>query len=130
MGTTDATTPTDIRPSQIRRNARTLTILLLVIVAITAAYSVLFHVVAAHEGLSYHWFTGFYWTIETMTTLGYGDIVPLTPATQALASVEAMFGQFYLAVTIARLVSIYSTNRPEPEGHDASAGTYRGQPHV
>lgn len=50
-----------------------------------------------------------YFSFVTLTTLGYGDVVPLTPATQAWVAVQAMFGQFYLAVTIARLVSSYSS---------------------
>lgn len=54
-----------------------------------------------------------YYSFVTLSTLGYGDVVPLTPATQAWASVEAMFGQFYLAVTIARLVGIYSSGQPQ-----------------
>jgi len=60
----------------LRRNLRTLAKLLLLVVAITVAYSLLFHVVAARERLPVDsWLTGFYWTIETMSTLGYGDIV-------------------------------------------------------
>ena len=38
-------------------------------------YTVLFHKLQAMEGRDYSWFTGFYWTLTTMTTLGYGDII-------------------------------------------------------
>ena len=38
-------------------------------------YTFLFHELQAREGRDYTWFTGFYWTLTTMTTLGYGDII-------------------------------------------------------
>lgn len=52
-----------------------------------------------------------YYSFVTLTTLGYGDIVPLTAVTQAWVAVEAMVGQFYLAIIIASLVSSYQRSR-------------------
>jgi hypothetical protein len=49
-----------------------------------------------------------YFSFVTLATLGYGDITPATSATRALAVLEAVFGQLYLAVLIARLVSLYA----------------------
>jgi hypothetical protein len=43
----------------------------------------------------------------TLTTLGYGDIAPRTEVVRGLAIMEAVAGQLYLAVMIARLVSLY-----------------------
>jgi Trk K+ transport system NAD-binding subunit len=37
-------------------------------------FSVLFHVLMLYEGRQYSWVTGFYWTLTTMSTLGFGDI--------------------------------------------------------
>jgi Trk K+ transport system NAD-binding subunit len=37
-------------------------------------FSVLFHVLMMYEGRYYSWITGFYWTLTTMSTLGFGDI--------------------------------------------------------
>ncbi len=48
-----------------------------------------------------------YFSFVTMATLGYGDIVPLSDAARSLAIVEAVIGQLYLAVMIARIVSMY-----------------------
>ena len=45
-----------------------------------------------------------------ISTLGFGDIVPLTGVAQGLVSVEAVGGQMYLAVLVARLVSLYSAH--------------------
>ena len=47
-----------------------------------------------------------YFSFVTMTTLGYGDITPQTPAAMALCQVEAILGQFFTAVLVARLVGI------------------------
>ena len=52
-----------------------------------------------------------YFSFVTLATLGYGDIAPAASATRALAVLEAVFGQLYLAVLIARLVSLYARDR-------------------
>jgi voltage-gated potassium channel len=47
-----------------------------------------------------------YYSFVTLTTVGYGDISPVSPATRTLAWVEAVTGQFYMAVIVAGLVSV------------------------
>jgi voltage-gated potassium channel Kch len=47
-----------------------------------------------------------YFSISTITTLGYGDIVPVHPFSQTLAAIEALVGQLYPAILLARLVSL------------------------
>ena len=49
---------------------------------------------------------GIYFSFVTLATLGYGDISPATPIARGLAVFEAIFGQLYLAVMVARLVSL------------------------
>lgn len=49
----------------------------------------------------------FYYSFVTLCTLGYGDIVPLTRPARALTIVEAVIGQLYIAVLIARLMGSY-----------------------
>ena len=48
--------------------------------------------------------TAIYYSFVTLATLGYGDIVPKTEVARGLAVLEAVGGQLYIAVTIARLV--------------------------
>jgi hypothetical protein len=48
-----------------------------------------------------------YFSFVTLTTLGYGDIVPRSELARMLAWMQAVTGQLYLAVLIARLVSEY-----------------------
>ncbi|WDP87127.1 MAG: hypothetical protein HUN05_20000 [Desulfobacter sp.] len=50
-----------------------------------------------------------YFSIVTLSTLGYGDIVPMSSPARSLVSVEAIFGQIYLAVLVARLVSMHGS---------------------
>lgn len=52
--------------------------------------------------------SGIYFSFVTLATLGYGDIVPKSEVARGLVIVEAVVGQFYLAVMVARLVSLYS----------------------
>jgi voltage-gated potassium channel Kch len=47
-----------------------------------------------------------YFSVVTMTTLGYGDIVPVAPVSRMLCGVEAVVGQLYVAIFIARLVAL------------------------
>jgi hypothetical protein len=53
-------------------------------------------------------FTGFYFSFITLSTVGFGDITPVSRMTRWLAAMEAMTGLLYVAVLIARLVSLYS----------------------
>jgi len=58
-------------------------------------------------------FTGFYFSFITLSTVGYGDITPVSQAARWLAAMEAMTGLLYVAVLIARLVSLYSTPKSD-----------------
>lgn len=48
-----------------------------------------------------------YFSFVTLTTLGFGDIAPSAPLSQMLAWTEAVVGQLYLAILIARLVGLH-----------------------
>lgn len=57
-----------------------------------------------------------YFSFVTIATLGYGDIVPRLPVAQMLAILEAVAGQFYMAVVVAWLVSALAGRRKELGG--------------
>jgi voltage-gated potassium channel Kch len=48
-----------------------------------------------------------YYSFVTLTTLGYGDILPLTPVARSLATFTALFGQLYLVIIMAFLIGKY-----------------------
>jgi voltage-gated potassium channel len=52
-----------------------------------------------------------YFSFVTMTTLGYGDIAPVSATVRALAYMEAVFGQLYIAILVAGLVSVHMSHR-------------------
>ena len=51
------------------------------------------------------WSTLLYFSLTTLTTLGYGDIVGVKPAARMFATLEAAAGVLYVAITVARLVA-------------------------
>jgi voltage-gated potassium channel len=59
-----------------------------------------------------------YFSFITLTTLGYGDITPQTQGATALCQAEAIIGQFFIAVLVARLVGIEASQKPENEDDD------------
>ena len=53
----------------------------------------------------------FYFSFVTLTTLGYGDMTPAVPTTQALAYLEAIAGQMYIAILVAGLIGALVARR-------------------
>jgi hypothetical protein len=58
-------------------------------------------------------FNAFYFSFVTLSTVGYGDITPVSKVARMLAAMEAMTGLLYVAVLIARLVALYSSPKSE-----------------
>jgi len=55
--------------------------------------------------------TMLYFSLTTLTTTGYGDIVAVDPFARSLANLEAVLGQFFIAITVARLVTLEMQDR-------------------
>src|SRR5262249_12984417 len=52
-----------------------------------------------------------YYSLITLTTVGFGDMAPARDGARGLSAVEAIVGQFYIAVLIAQLIGKRLTNR-------------------
>lgn len=65
---------------------------------------------AAH-GIAGNFGAALYYSYVTLTTLGYGDILPVHRVARSLATLEALTGQLYIAVVMARLITMH-TSRP------------------
>jgi hypothetical protein len=52
-----------------------------------------------------------YFSLVTLATVGYGDILPATHAARMVAMFQAVFGQFYIAVVVALFVGMYSSQQ-------------------
>ncbi|HAB99811.1 MAG TPA: hypothetical protein DCE71_08325 [Parachlamydiales bacterium] len=49
----------------------------------------------------------FYFSFITLLTIGFGDITPITDLSQSFVVIEGIIGQFYVAILVARIVSVY-----------------------
>src|ERR1700736_401943 len=59
-----------------------------------------------------------YFSFATLTTLGYGDILPRSSTARTMAVLEAMMGQIYLAVLVARLVGLHIVHASSSRSRD------------
>ncbi|MCE7083175.1 potassium channel family protein [Streptomyces sp. ST2-7A] len=71
------------------------------------------------------WSLLMYFGFVTLATVGYGDVVPLTPWAQSLAAMQAVVATLFLTTVIARLVGVYtmSPRRNDGDGDAAPGGT-------
>ncbi len=56
-----------------------------------------------------------YFSLVCITTMGYGDIVPVSSLARPFVVMEGVFGQLYLAVMIARLVGLHLVSERQPD---------------
>jgi hypothetical protein len=68
---------------------------------------------AAKQSLS--GFTALYFSVQILTTITFGDILPLSNIARMMSIVEATAGVFYLAILISRLVGLYASHPPSGE---------------
>ena len=56
-----------------------------------------------------------YFSLITLSTIGYGDIVPVDPEVRMLAALEGLIGVLYIAITVAILVSAFRHQHDVPD---------------
>lgn len=57
-----------------------------------------------------------YFSLSTITTTGYGDVVPMIPLTRSLANLESVVGQLFPATLLARLVALHLAHESRRDG--------------
>jgi hypothetical protein len=62
-----------------------------------------------------------YFSFITLATLGYGDVTPVTVLAGTIASIEAIAGQLYIGITVARLVALSMAERARPDAPKSGA---------
>ncbi len=70
---------------------------------------------ARHRNHSLDWTDCMFYSFVTLTTVGYGDIVPISAQARSLSILEAVSGTLYAAVLIARLVGLHAGAKSHPE---------------
>jgi len=108
-----------------------LSVYLLMAIVWAAAYMLLVTVqpdaivmdAARHPNHTMDWFDCVFYSFVTLTSLGYGDIVPMTAQARSLSILEAVSGIMYVAVLIARLVGLHSAAKSQVNPDAASLKT-------
>jgi len=83
-----------------RRRRKTVIILSLIFIVLVLSYSFLFHEIMAREGRVYSWPTSIYWTMTTMTTLGFGDITFTSDLGRSFSVLVLVSGSAFLLVVL------------------------------
>jgi voltage-gated potassium channel Kch len=65
--------------------------------------------------------TYLFFSYTTLTTVGYGNLVPATQLGQTLAMLEALSGQIFLVIVVARLVALWGRRNPKAEARQRKA---------
>jgi hypothetical protein len=69
--------------------------------------------IARHPNHKVDWFDCMFYSFVTLTSLGYGDMVPISPQCRSLSVLEAVSGIMYVAVLVARLVGLYAVRKSD-----------------
>lgn len=83
-----------------RRNLKVVGVLLVLFVALVTLFSIVFHWLMAREGQRHSWPTSVYWTLVTMTTLGFGDITFRSDAGRIFSVVVLLSGTLFLLILL------------------------------
>lgn len=83
-----------------RPNVRGLLRFISILASLITIYSVLFQALMSYEGQPHSWVTGFYWTLSTMSTLGYGDISFTTDLGRMFSILVLLSGIIFMLVLL------------------------------
>lgn len=83
-----------------RRDLRMVLVLLAIFVALVVSFTIVFHELMAREGQTHSWATGLYWTLVTMTTLGFGDITFTSDLGRLFSVVVLLTGTAFLLILL------------------------------
>ncbi|WP_205501495.1 potassium channel family protein [Rufibacter psychrotolerans] len=81
-----------------RRNLILLGKFMLVLLALIAVFTIIFHLLMLREGRTFSWITGLYWTLTVMSTLGFGDITFHSDSGRFFSIVVLLSGMVFLLI--------------------------------
>ena len=83
-----------------RINLKRLILFVLLLIGVMMLFTFLFQVISSYEGQEHSWIAGFYWTMVTMSTLGFGDIVFHTDLGRVFSATVLLTGVVFLLVML------------------------------
>ncbi len=83
-----------------RRNLRMILKFVVALVVLVTTYTILFQLIMAWEGQVHSWVAGLYWTLVTMSTLGFGDIVFQSDIGRVFSMVVILSGILFLLIVL------------------------------
>jgi voltage-gated potassium channel len=83
-----------------RRNFALLLRFLVILTMLVGVYTVGFHTIMMYEGQRYTWFTGVYWTLTVMSTLGFGDITFHTDLGRLFSTLVLLSGTVFMLILL------------------------------
>jgi hypothetical protein len=86
--------------TKLRRQLAPFVSYVVVVVAVVLLYGWLFHVIMAWEGQDHSWFTGVYWVLTVMSTLGFGDITFESDLGRAFSTLVLLSGMVLLLIIL------------------------------
>jgi len=89
-----------VEQAERRRRQKTFMVIAVIFVVMVAVFSTVFHTLMEHEDREYSWPTSVYWTLTTMTTLGFGDITFESDAGRIFSVVVLLSGSTFLLVML------------------------------
>lgn len=107
----------------LRSSAKKISIFMLIVIAIVIILGSIMYIVESEESGFTSIPESIYWAIVTITTVGYGDMTPVTPAGKFIASVIMLIGYSIIAVPTGILTTeIALMSRATNRGHEACPG--------
>ena len=86
--------------AKLRRQLAPFVKYVVLVVAVVSLYGWLFHVIMAREGQEHTWFTGVYWALTVMSTLGFGDITFASDLGRAFSTLVLLTGMVLLLIIL------------------------------
>ena len=83
-----------------RRNIGGLAKYVVFLLLLIVVFTIIFHFLMLYEGREYSWFSGFYWTLTVMTTLGFGDIIFHSDAGKIFSVIVMLSGVVFLLIML------------------------------
>jgi len=116
--------------SQLKRALRAsrekITVFLFAVLIVSVMLGTLMYIIEGDEAGFTSIPTSIYWTIVTLTTVGYGDIAPITPQGQAVAMVIMLLGYGIIAVPTGMVTAEFARQNKSKSGEDTTKASNSG----